>query len=448
MPYPVKAPRLVDAARRVEVLQLHLALDPLHLGYGYNGDLPESARSLVTRRCRWSDWRHMDAYLIDAVRTPFGRYRGGLAQVRTDDLAALPLAELLARHPGLDPARIADVIYGDSNGAGEDNRNVARMAALLAGLPVSVPGLTVNRLCGSGGEAIVQAARALAVGDAEYVVAGGVEGMSRAPYVIPRPAEALPGAMELHHTTHGWRMVNPRFPSAWTASLGACAEAVAAELGIGRAEQDAWAARSHTRAAAAWDAGLHDDYVVEADGVKRDESIRPDTTVEALARLKPAFSADGAVTAGNSSPLNDGAVAVLMGTAAGAAALGAEPLGRVVASSVVGVSPERFSVAPVDAIRALLARTGRGFGDVAVWEINEAFAAMVLSCLRGLPEIDPDRVNPNGGAIALGHPLGASAPRVVVDACRELRRRGGGLGVAAACVGVGLGIAVMVEVDG
>ncbi|HEU4912144.1 MAG TPA: thiolase family protein [Actinomycetes bacterium] len=390
----------------------------------------------------------MDAYILDAVRTPFGRYRGGLSTIRTDDLAALPLRELVRRNPGLDPARIDDVVYGNTNGAGEENRNVARMAALLADLPVTVPGSTVNRLCASGGEAVVQAARALAVGDARYVVAGGVEGMSRAPYVLPKPDEALPRSMAMHQTTVGWRMVNPRFPSHWTDSLGECAERVATELGIGRKEQDDWALRSHQRAAEAWDKGLHDDYVMEVEGVRRDESIRPDTSAERLAGLSPAFTADGTVTAGNSSPINDGAIALLMGTADAAAELGVAPLGQVLASATVAVQPDRFSVAPVPAVEKALGRLGLTAADVDLWEINEAFAAMVLSTLQGLPDLDLERVNPHGGAIAIGHPLGASAPRVVVDLCRELRRRGGGIGVAAACIGVGQGSAVVCKVEG
>jgi acetyl-CoA acetyltransferase family protein len=389
----------------------------------------------------------VDAYLIDAVRTPFGKHRGGLAGVRTDDLAALPIAELVRRHPALDPAEIDDVILGDTNGAGEDNRNVARMAALLAGLPATVPGVTVNRLCASGGEALVQAGRAVRAGDADLLIAGGVESMSRAPFVLPKPDVPFPTEARLHHTQVGWRMVNPKFPARWTASLGACAETVAAELGIGRSAQDDWALRSHTLAAAAWDAGLHDDWVPPVDGVKRDESIRPDTTAEKLAALKPAFTADGTVTAGNASPINDGAIATLVGGDAAVRRLAVEPLGRIVATSVVAVEPHRFSVAPVPAIRKVLARTGLSTSDISVWEINEAFAAMVLSCLHELPDVDPDRVNPHGGAISIGHPLGASAPRVVVDACRELRRRGGGYGIAAACVGVGQGIATVVRVD-
>ena len=390
----------------------------------------------------------MDAYILDAVRTPFGRYRGGLSAIRTDDLAALPLRELVRRQPGLDPADIDDVVYGNTNGAGEENRNVGRMAALLADLPVTVPGSTVNRLCASGGEAMVQAARALAVGDARYVVAGGVEGMSRAPYVVPKPEEALPRSMQMHQTTVGWRMVNPRFPAEWTDSLGACAQRVADGLGIGRDEQDAWALRSHQRAAEAWDKGLHDDYVVAVEGVVRDESVRPDSSLETLAALQPAFTPGGTVTAGNSSPINDGAIAVLMGTRESAADLGVVPLGQVLGSATVGVEPDRFSVAPVPAIAKVLARLGLAPGDIDLWEINEAFAAMGLSTLRGLPDLDTEKVNPHGGAIAIGHPLGASAPRVVVDLCRELRRRGGGIGVAAACIGVGQGSAVVCKVEG
>jgi acetyl-CoA acyltransferase len=388
----------------------------------------------------------MDAYLIDAVRTPFGKHRGGLSGIRTDDLAALPIAELVNRLPGLDPAAVDDVILGDTNGAGEDNRNVARMAALLAGLPVTVPGVTVNRLCASGGEALVQAARAIAVGDASVVIAGGVESMSRAPYVLPKPDEALPRTMQLHQTQVGWRLVNPAFPDRWTRSLGACAESVAAELGIGRAEQDEWSLRSHHLAAEAWQKNLHE-YVMPIDAVTRDESIRPSSSLDALAALKPAFSKGGTVTAGNSSPINDGAIAVLLGSAGLAGELGVEPLGQLVSSVTVAVEPDRFSVAPVPAISKLLDRAGLGVEDIAVWEINEAFAAMVLSCLHELPAIGRDRVNPHGGAIAIGHPLGASAPRVVVDLCHELRRRGGGYGIAAACIGVGQGTATLVHVD-
>ncbi|HEY7176377.1 MAG TPA: thiolase family protein [Micromonosporaceae bacterium] len=389
----------------------------------------------------------MDAYLIDAVRTPFGKHRGGLSGIRTDDLAALPIVELTKRMPALDPVRIDDVIFGDTNGAGEDNRNVARMAVLLAGLPDTVPGVTVNRLCGSGGEAVIQAARAIRAGDATVMIAGGVESMTRAPFVIPKPDVAQPAAMQIHATQVGWRMVNPKFTSQQTASLGACAEAVAAEFGISREQQDEWALRSHERASAAFDKGVHDGYVFAVESVTRDESIRPDTTAEKLAALRPAFTKDGTVTAGNSSPINDGAIATLVGTREIATELGLEPLGRIVATATVGIAPERFTLAPVGAIRKALDRAGLSTSDIVAWEINEAFAAMVLSVLHELPALDPERVNPNGGAIAMGHPLGASAPRVIVDVCREVARRGGGYGVAAACIGVGQGTAVVVHVD-
>ncbi|HLR94816.1 MAG TPA: thiolase family protein [Jiangellaceae bacterium] len=391
-----------------------------------------------------------DVHLISAARTPFGRNRGGLSTVRTDDLAALPIAELVARHSALDPASVDDVYLGNTNGAGEENRNVARMAALLAGLPVTVPGVTLNRLCASGGEALVQAGRTVATGESDLVIAGGVEGMSRAPYVVPKPEEALPRTMAMHQTTVGWRMANPTFPQGWTESLGACAERVAAEIGIGREEQDAWAARSHQLADAAWNNGCHDDFVVPVETgegtVTRDEGIRPDSTVQTLRALRPAFTAEGSVTAGNSSPISDGALAALVGTRATADRLGAEPLGQILGSATVAVEPDRFSIAPVPAITRLLDRTGFAHDDIDLWEINEAFAAMVLSTRHLLSKIDDDRLNVNGGAIALGHPLGASAPRVVVDLCRELRRRGGGLGIAAACIGVGQGQAILVRV--
>jgi acetyl-CoA acyltransferase len=388
-----------------------------------------------------------DVYLIDAVRTVFGKNRGALSGIRTDDLAAMPISELMARHPGLDPESIEDVYYGNTNGAGEENRNVARMAALLAGLPVTVPGVTLNRLCASGGEAIIQAGRAVATGDAELVIAGGVEGMSRAPFVLQKPEQSLPNRMELHQTAVGWRMVNPQFPAHWTDSLGACAERVAAGKGITRLAQDEWAVRSHQRVAAAYDDGLHDGFVMPVADLKRDESLRPDSTVESVAGLKPAFSAAGSVTAANSSPINDGALAAFVGTRATVDRLDVEPLGRIVASATVAVEPDRFAVAPVPAIAKLLSRAGLAHRGIDLWEINEAFAAMVLSTLDEMPEVDRELVNVNGGAIAIGHPLGASAPRVVVDLCRELRRRGGGVGVAAACVGVGLGQAILVRVD-
>lgn len=387
-----------------------------------------------------------DVYLVDAVRTVFGKNRGALSGIRTDDLAAMPIKELIARNPALDPSRIEDVYYGNTNGAGEENRNIARMAALLAGLPASVPGVSVNRLCASGAEAIIQAGRAVALGDVSVAIAGGVEGMSRAPYVLQKPDQALPRDMTLHQTTVGWRMVNPAFPQHWSDSLGECAQRVADELGIGREAMDEYAAHSHQRVAAAYDAGKHDGFVMEVNGLDRDESIRPSTTTETLAALRPAFTADGSVTAGNSSPVNDGALASLVASGAVVEQLGAEPLGRILGSATVGVEPDRFALAPVPAITKLLDKHGLRHDQIDLWEINEAFAAVVLSCLHEMPEVQASVVNVNGGALAIGHPLGASAPRVIVDLCRELKRRGGGLGVAAACIGVGLGQAVLVQV--
>jgi acetyl-CoA acetyltransferase family protein len=358
-----------------------------------------------------------------ARRTVFGKYRGGLSTIRPDDLLGLALAELRDGVPRLDPALIDDVIMGDANGAGEDNRNVARMGALLAGFPVSVPGVTLNRLCGSGAEAIVQAARAVRAGDMDAVIAGGVESMSRAPYVLPKSDTPLDPKVSLQQTTVGWRMVNSKFPSHWTDSLGECAQRSAEDRGIGRTAQDEWAARSHELADAAWTADVHDDFAFAVAGVTRDESIRPDTTVARLAELRPAFTSDGTVTAGNSSPINDGAVAALITTHERASELDLDPLGTIVASSVVAVEPDEFAKAPVPAMHKLLARTGLTFEDIDLFEINEA-----------------------GGAIAIGHPVGASAARTVVDAARHLKRRGGGRAIATACIGVGLGIAVLVEV--
>jgi len=384
--------------------------------------------------------------LVSARRTAFGKYRGGLSAIRPDDLLGKTLACLAAALPQIDPVEIEDVIMGDSNGAGEDNRNVARMGVLLAGFPTSVPGLTVNRLCGSDAEAIVQAARAIKAGDADLIFAGGVESMSRAPYVLPKSDHVLDPRAALEQTTVGWRLVNPAFPKNWTDSLGACAERSALARNIGRQAQDEWALRSHELAASAWDRGLHSDYVFEVNGVSTDESIRKDTSLAKLAALKPAFTVDGTVTAGNSSPLNDGAVAAAVIEASRAEALGLGILGEIRASSLVAVEPDEFATAPVFAMRKLFARTGLNVKDIDLFEINEAFASMVLSVLHEMPEIPLAKVNPNGGALAIGHPVGASAARVVVDTCRELRRRGGGLGIASACIGVGLGIAVLVEV--
>ena len=379
------------------------------------------------------------AFVYDAVRTPFGRYGKALAGVRPDDLAASTLRALVDRHPGLDPAAIDDVLR-------EDNRNVARMAVLLAGLPVTVPGATVNRLCGSGVEAVVQASRAVETGDASLVVAGGVESMSRAPWVLPKTDRPYPaGDQALVSTTLGWRLVNPAMPAAWTVPLGETAELLADRFGIPREEQDAFALESHRRAAAAWDAGAYAAEAVPVPGVplERDESIRPDTTAEALAGLAPAFRREGGtVTAGNSSPLNDGAGLLLLGAEG---ALDAAPLARIVARTVVGNEPDAFGIAPVAAVERALARTGLTWDDVDLVELNEAFAAQSLACLRLWPGLDPAKVNVHGGAIAIGHPLGASGARIVGHLAHALAARGGGIGVAAICIGVGQGMAVILQ---
>ncbi|MFJ6572596.1 thiolase family protein [Streptomyces sp. NPDC091292] len=402
-----------------------------------------------------------DVYILDAVRTPVGRYNGALAAVRPDDLAAHAIRELLARTPELDPARIGDVYLGNANGAGEENRNVARMAALLAGLPVTVPGVTVNRLCASGLEAVVQAARAVALGDASVVVAGGVESMTRAPYVLPKSDRPFPaGHPELYSTTLGWRMVNPAMDPQWTVPLGESAELVADKHGLTREQQDAYALSSHRKAAAAQAAGLFDGEIVpvtipqrkgEPIVVVRDESVRPDTSLAALARLKPSFRTEaehgraGTVTAGNASPLNDGAAALLLVDDEGLAATGREPLARISASAVSASEPHYFGLAPVEAVRRALAKAGRTFADLATLELNEAFAAQVLGCVAEWPDLDPAVLNPQGGALALGHPLGASGARLAGTVAHQLARRGGGTGVATLCIGVGQGLALVIE---
>jgi acetyl-CoA acetyltransferase family protein len=389
-----------------------------------------------------------DAYIIDCVRTPFGRYGGGLAQARPDDLAAHVLRGLLERSPTLEPAWIDEVVFGAANQSGEDNRNVARMATLLADVPTSVPGTTVNRLCGSSLDAAMQASRTIESGDAALVVAGGVESMSRAPWVLCKPDAAFPRADQaLHSTTLGWRMVNPQMPGEWTISLGASAEKLAGLYGISREAQDEFALRSHRQAAAAWDAGFYDGWVLPVPGteLERDETLRPDTTLAKLARLRPAFAEAGTVTAGNSSSLNDGAAALLLANAEAAAAIGAEPLARIVSRGAAAVDPDVFGLGPVEAARLALRRAGIGWDDVAVVELNEAFASQCLADLAEWEGLDPGRVNPNGGAIALGHPLGASGARLLGGLAHELRRRGGGYGVAALCIGVGQGLAVVLE---
>ncbi len=388
-----------------------------------------------------------EALILDAVRTPFGRAGGALAGVRPDDLAAHAVRSLLARAPDLDPARIDDVVFGDANGAGEDNRNVGRMAVLLAGLPTSVPASTVNRLCGSSLDATMQASRAIETGDADLMLVGGVESMSRAPWVLLKPERPYPRGHEtLHSTTLGWRMVNPEMPDAWTISLGESTEKVAGMYGITREASDEFAVLSHHRAAKAWDDGFYAEWVIPVgvgDGThERDEGIRPDTSVEKLGKLKPAFG--GTITAGNASPLNDGAGALLLGSAEGAAAAGLEPLARIAGRGTFAVDPDVFGIAPVEAANRALARAGIAWGDIEVAELNEAFAAQSLACL-GEWDLDPERLNVDGGAIAIGHPLGASGVRILGTLVHELRRRGGGWGIAAICIGVGQGLAVVVE---
>ena len=388
-----------------------------------------------------------EAFIFEAVRTPFGRFGGALAATRPDDLAAHALRVLLDRAGNPDPELIDDVILGAANGAGEDNRNVARMTALLAGLPTSVTGVTVNRLCGSSLDAAIQAARAIRCGDASLVVAGGVESMTRAPWVLPKPSRAFPGGdATLYSTALGWRMVNPLMDERWTISLGASAEKLATIHGISRDAQDAFALRSHRLAADAYAEGAMVE-VVPVPGVEldRDEGIRTDTSLEKLAALAPAFVNDGTVTAGNSSPLSDGASMLLLGDESAGRRLGRDPIARVVACSAHGVDPDVFGIAPVQAVNAALARAGIGWERIVAVELNEAFASQSLACIAGWPELDPERVNTRGGAIAIGHPLGASGARVVGRLAHELRARGGGLGVATVCIGVGQALAMVLE---
>lgn len=390
-----------------------------------------------------------DVYILDAVRTPIGKYGGALSGVRPDDLAAHVVRGLLARTPALDPARIDDVYFGNANGAGEENRDVARMAVLLAGLPVTVPGATVNRLCASGLEAVLQAARAIAVGDAHIALAGGVESMSRAPWVLPKPERAFPaGHQQMYSTTLGWRMTNPDMPPEWTVALGEGAELIADKHGITREAQDAFALTSHEKAARAWKDGAYEAEVLPYPdtGLVRDETIRENTSTGALAKLKPAFrKPGGTVTAGNASPLNDGAAALLLVDEEGLKATGREPLARIGASAVTGIEPQYFGLGPVEAVRRALAKAGRSFADLATLELNEAFAAQVLGCLAEWPDLNPDIVNPHGGAIAIGHPLGASGARLAGAVAHQLAARGSGTGLATLCIGVGQGLALVLE---
>ncbi|MEV8427467.1 thiolase family protein [Streptomyces chartreusis] len=395
-------------------------------------------------------------YIVDAVRTPFGRYGGSLAPVRPDDLAAHAIHELLGRTPDLDPSRVEDVYFGNANGAGEENRNVGRMAALLARLPTSVPGVTVNRLCASGLEAVIQAARAIAVGDASIAVAGGVESMTRAPYVLPKSDRPFPaGHTELYSTTLGWRMVNPRMEPQWTVPLGESAELIADKHKIGREQQDEYALASHLKAAKAQQAGLFEAELAPVSIPQRkgdpvvftaDECVRPDASLPAMARLKPSFREEnGTVTAGNASPLNDGAAALLLTDEEGLKATGREPLARISATGVSALDPHYFGLAPVEAVNRALTKAGKNFADLDVLELNEAFAAQVLGCVAEWPEFDPAILNPQGGAIALGHPLGASGARLAGTVAHQLARKGTGTGVATLCIGVGQGLALVLE---
>src|SRR3954471_5711376 len=383
-----------------------------------------------------------EAFLCDAVRTPIGRYAGALAKVRADDLAAIPIRALVKRNPRADWSTLDEVYFGDANQAGEDNRNVARMAALLAGLPPSVPGATVNRLCGSGMEAVFSASRAIASGDEQTCIAGGVESMSRAPWVVLKPEKPFPRTHEtMHSTTLGWRMVNPEMPDEWTVTLGEGAEILADKYGITREQQDEFALHSHRKAAAAWDAGRFADEVGPVPEVElpRDENIRGDTSIEKLGKLRPVFRKDGTVTAGNSSPMNDGASALLLASEAD------EPLARIASRASSAVEPQLYGIGPVEAANKALERAGIGWGDLAAVELNEAFASQSLACLAEWTELDPEILNVNGGAIALGHALGNTGTRLLTTLVHELRRRGGGWGLATMCIGVGQGVAMVIE---
>lgn len=398
-----------------------------------------------------------DVFLCDGVRTPIGRYAGALSGVRTDDLGAVPLAALMKRYPDFDWARIDEVYYGCVNQAGEDNRNVARMSALLAGLPASVPAATVNRLCGSGLEAIASAARAIACGQIELAIAGGVESMSRAPLVMPKATSAFSRHAEIHDSTIGWRFVNPRMVQLHGVdAMGETAENVAAEHGISREDQDLFALRSQQRVARAQAAGVFAEEIVPVtvSGARRgeilqvaiDEHPRADTTLETLQRLKPSFRNPGTVTAGNASGVNDGAAAVLLASASAVKVHGLQPLARIMSVATAGVEPRVMGIGPVPAVQRLLARSGGSIADFDVIELNEAFAAQGLAVMRslGLPD-NAEHVNPNGGAIALGHPLGMSGIRLALTAALQLKRQQGRRALCTMCIGVGQGIALAME---
>jgi acetyl-CoA acyltransferase len=396
-----------------------------------------------------------EAFICDFVRTPIGRYAGGLSAVRADDLGAHPLRMLMGRYPALDWEAVEDVIFGCANQAGEDNRNVARMAALLAGLPVSVPGSTINRLCGSGLDALGTAARAIRAGDAELMIAGGVESMSRAPFVMPKATEAFSRHNSVEDTTIGWRFVNKLMKTQYGVdSMPETGENVAADFGVSREDQDLFAYRSQQKCAAAQAAGFFAREIapVTVPGrkgdvvVERDEHPRPDTTLEGLAKLKTPFRNPGTVTAGNASGVNDGAAALLVASEGAAAKLGLTPRGRIVAMATAGVAPRIMGMGPLPATRKLLTKTGLSLSDIDVLELNEAFASQALAVTRGLGLADDDaRVNPHGGAIAIGHPLGASGARIAMTALNGLESMGGRRAIATMCIGVGQGIALLIE---
>ncbi len=391
--------------------------------------------------------RSVSSFVYAAARTPFGKFNGALAGVRPDDLAAHVVSAVLARTPGLDRAGIDDVVWGNANGAGEENRNVGRMAVLLAGLPTSVPATTVNRLCGSSLDALMIGSRAIETGDADVVLTGGVESMTRAPWVLPKPAKGFPaGDATAVSTTLGWRLVNPNMPKEWTVSLGEANEQLQEKFGIPRERQDEFAARSHQLAHQAWEDGFYDDLVVPVEGtdLARDEGIRVGSTTDKLAGLKPVFRQDGTITAGNASPLSDGASAVLLGSEAAAETIGTAPLARVAGRAAFALDPHEFGYAPVEAANQALARAGVSWDQVGAVELNEAFAVQSLACVDAW-KVDPDIVNTRGGAIALGHPLGASGGRIAGTLAKVLRERNQRWGVAAICIGVGQGLAVVLE---
>jgi acetyl-CoA acyltransferase len=387
------------------------------------------------------------AYLYDAVRTPFGRFNGALAGVRPDDLASYVITALLERNPKLDGAAVDEVIFGNANGAGEDNRNLGRMASLLAGLPVSVPGTTVNRLCGSSLDAAMIASRSIETGDAEIVIAGGAESMTRSPWVLMKPDRPFPaGDITAVSTALGWRLVNKRMPPEWTVSLGESNEQLREKFDISRERQDAFAYRSHQLAARAWEDHFYDDLVMAVPDTEltRDEGIRADTTLEKLATLQPSFRPDGTITAGNASPLNDGASVLLIGSEKAADMIGSGPVARIAGRGAAALEPQMFGYAPVEAAEIALRRAGIAWHDVDAVELNEAFAVQSLACIDAWG-VDPAIVNSRGGALAIGHPLGASGGRILGTLAEVLREDGHRWGVAAICIGVGQGLAVVLE---